>query len=66
MKLKKLIQDATRRAARDGNVVAPVNKAVVVNSGERGSVSSVSSRQRVVQRDGETEVHEERVEYSDG
>ena len=66
MNLKKLIRETARRAAREGNVTAPVNKAVVDNTGEGQSVSGVSSRQRIVQRDGETEVYEQRVEYSDG
>ncbi len=42
------------------------NKAVSVNVG-KGSRTSVSSKQRVVQRDGRTETVEERIERrSDG
>ncbi len=65
MNLNKLIRDTIRKAAKDGDVVAPVNEAVAVNTGERGSTTAVSTRQHVVHRDGETEVREERVEYSD-
>ena len=65
MKLNNLIKQTIRRAAREGDVVAPVNKAITVNTGEGGSTSAVSTRQHVVHRDGETTVHEERVEYSD-
>jgi hypothetical protein len=45
------------RLARDGvDVVAGVNAAVAANVGERGGSTSVSSRQQIVQRSGQTVV----------
>ncbi|MFN2491121.1 MAG: hypothetical protein ABR529_15600 [Actinomycetota bacterium] len=43
-----------------------VNKAVAINLGEGSSRTSVSSRRRIVQRDGNTTVVEERTERREG
>ena len=42
------------------------NVVVAANVGKKGTHTSVSSRQRVVQRDGKTTRFEERVERSEG
>ena len=42
------------------------NTAVATNVGRKGAHTSVSSRQRVVQRNGRTTRVEERIERSDG
>lgn len=59
MRLKKVIRRVLDEH-RDGvDVVGGVNAVVAVNDGEDGATTSrVSSRQRIVQRDGETVVHE--------
>ena len=54
--LKNKIKDQVDDAVSNANIAA------AVNIGRSGTCTSVSSRQRVVQRDGETLVEEERVE----
>ena len=44
------------------NAIATSNTAVATNIGKKGGHTTVSSRQRVVTRNGETKVVEERVE----
>lgn len=45
-----------------GDAVDATNSAVATNVGKKGTHTSVTSRQRVVQRNGETTVTEERTE----
>ena len=60
MNLRKVIQKTVRRSGAGTDVVGNVNAAVSANVNEPGrSVTSVSSRQRIVQRGGRTEVFEE-------
>ena len=55
MKVNKSIQRRIRGGGKGANVVGDVNAAVVANTGEGGSSSKTVSRQRIVQRNGETE-----------
>lgn len=55
---KRVIKDRVASALRD----APVNHASAINVGKRSSRTSVSTRQTVTQRDGQTEVTEVREE----
>lgn len=54
MKVEKSIQKRVRRSGKGKNVVGDVNAAVTANAGEGASGSRVVSRQRIVQRNGET------------
>jgi hypothetical protein len=54
MKVNKAIQKRIRHSGKGKNVVGDVNAAVTANSNESASGSRVVSRQRIVQRDGET------------
>lgn len=58
MKVNKTIQKRIRHSGKGKNVVGDVNAAVTANSGESASGSAtgsrVVSRQRIVQRNGET------------
>jgi hypothetical protein len=58
--LKRNIQE------RAEDAVEAANTAVATNVGKRGAHTSVSSRQRVVQRDGKTTRVEERVRREGG
>lgn len=59
MRFKKVIRRVLDEH-RDGvDIAGGVNAVVAVNDGEDGTTTRVSSRQRIVQRDGETVVHEE-------
>ena len=55
---KKAIKERLTQALREG----PVNHATAINVGESNSHTSVSTRQTVTQRNGETEVTEIREE----
>jgi len=56
MKVNKTLQKRIRRSEDGANVAGDVNAAVVGNVGESdSSVSKATSRQRIVQRNGETE-----------
>jgi hypothetical protein len=71
--IRKIINEAIDEE-RDGvRVTGGVNAVVAATVNESGasagrsrSVSRVSSRQRIVQRNGETVVHEHHVETDDG
>ena len=52
--------------AQIDDAVDASNTAVATNLGKKGAHTSVSSRQRVVQRNGKTTRVEERIERSDG
>lgn len=54
MKVNKTVQQRIRRSGKGKNVAGDVNAAVTANSGEGVSGSRVVSRQRIVQRNGET------------
>jgi hypothetical protein len=54
--LKKEIRD------RVDDAVSASNTAIATNIGKGGTRTSVTSRQRVVQRDGKTTKYEERIE----
>jgi hypothetical protein len=57
MRLRKIIRKTIRRSGPGGTVAGGVNVVVAANVDEPGnSRTSVSSRQRVVQRGGRTEV----------
>ena len=58
MKLRKVINRRIRRSGDGVDVVGDVNAVISANVGERGSHSTVSSSQRIVQRSGRTEVTE--------
>lgn len=56
--LKKALKDGVKQALRDGHV----NRATAINVGEGDSRTSVSTRQTVTRKDGESEVIEVREE----
>ncbi len=58
MRLSEVIRRRLRASARSVDVQGDVNAVVAANVNEPGSVTSTSSRQRVVQRDGRTVVSE--------
>ena len=58
MNIRKLIEKRIRHSSGGVDVVGDVNAVIAANVDERGSTSQVSSRQRVVQRSGETVVSE--------
>jgi hypothetical protein len=60
MRFTKVIQQKLS-AHRDGDAVDAVNAVVAVNVGGSSSKTFVSSRQVIVQRDGDTEVFESEV-----
>ena len=64
MNLRKIVQRRIRKEADGVGVAADVNAAVAANVNEPGpSHTHVSTRQRIVQRSGKTQVDEtERVE----
>ncbi len=60
MKFKKIISKPFRHEGEDASVAGGVNAVVSANVNEPGkSHTRVSSRQRIVQRNGRTEVFEE-------
>lgn len=62
MKLRRVIN----KRLRSNNVAGGVHAVVSVNANEPGgSVSKVSSRQRIVQRNGETVIFEQQHEAQD-
>ena len=61
MKFKKVINERIDEKKDGVNVAGGVNAVISANVGESGSKTSVSSRQRIVQRDGKTEVFEHEV-----
>ena len=61
MQIRKIIQRQFRGAGAGKGTVGSVNAAIAANVNEPGhSHTSVSSKQRIVQRGGRTVVHEER------
>ncbi len=58
MNVRKIIQRRLRHRGGGVDVVGDVNAVVAANVNEPGGNSSVSSRQRIVQRDGRTVVSE--------
>jgi hypothetical protein len=60
MRFQEVIAKAIRRSGRHGSVAGSVNAVVSANVGEPGRTrTTVSSRQRVVQRNGRTVVTSE-------
>ena len=60
---KKRVGDAIRRVVKEaGKAGGGKNVVVAKNVGGSNSTHSVSARQRVVQKNGTTEIHEEREE----
>lgn len=68
MKIRKVIRRTLKDEGNDGvNVAGSINAVVSANVNEPGSQSThVSSHQRIVQRNGRTEVWEERHSFEDG
>lgn len=67
MKDKSWAEDLKKKVkAHIDDAVDASNTAVATNTGKKGTHSSVTSRQRVVQRNGKTTRVEERVERSGG
>jgi hypothetical protein len=64
--LRKVIERSLRRRGAGEGVAGTVNTAVAANVGERGTSTLVSSKQRIVQRDGRTEVTTEEQEVKGG
>jgi hypothetical protein len=66
----KRLGDAIRKvvdeAVRQGDKAGGKNVVVAKNVGGSGKVHAVSSRQRVIHRNGRTEVEEEHVERREG
>jgi hypothetical protein len=65
MNLRKVIERSLRRGT-DGDAVRNVNAAVAANIGEPSRSTHVSSKQRIVQRDGRTEITTEEQEVKGG
>jgi hypothetical protein len=61
MKFKRVINKQINEKKDGVNVAGGINAVVSGNVGESGSKTSVSSRQRIVQRDGKTEVIQQEV-----
>ena len=60
MKFRKIISKPFQQDGKDGSVAGGINAVVSANVNEPGkSHTRVSSRQRIVQRNGRTEVFEE-------
>ena len=66
MKLSEVIRRRIRHSQDGVNVVADVNAVVAGTVNEPGQTTSVSSRQRIVQRDGRTETTTEKEVRNDG
>ena len=66
MKLSEIINRRIRHSQDGVNVVADVNAVVAGTVNEPGRTTSVSSRQRIVQRDGRTETTTEKEVRNDG
>jgi hypothetical protein len=65
MKFREVIRKSFSRSGRT-NVAGGVHGVVSANVNETGSKTWVRSRQRVVQRSGNTDIREERSERRDG
>ena len=66
MKIQKHVTRKVQHSEDGVNVAGTVNAAVAANVNEPGSShTKVSSRQRIVQRNGETEVFEESHSFGD-
>ena len=59
MNIRKIIDRRIRHSGDGVDVVGDVNAVISANVNERGGSSHVSSRQRIVQRAGETVVSEQ-------
>jgi hypothetical protein len=66
MNVRKLIQRRIRHSGGGVDVVADVNAAIAANVNEPGGSSSVTSRQRVVQRSGSTVVSDGETSWQPG
>ena len=67
MKDKSWAEDLKNKIkGRVDDAVDASNTAVATNTGKKGAHTSVTSRQRVVQRNGKTTRVEERIERNDG
>ncbi len=66
MKLSEVIRRRIRHSQDGVNVVADVNAVVAGTVNEPGQTTSVSSRQRIVQRNGRTETTTEKEVRNDG
>ena len=66
MRFKKLISEPIDKEADGVHVTGGINAVVSANVNEPGSsVTSVSSKQRIVQRNGKTEVFEQTIDTDD-
>ena len=65
MNFRKIISRRIRHDADGVNVAADVNAVVAANVNESGTSSHVSSKQRIVQRKGETSVSETHAETTE-
>ena len=59
MEIRKLIKKRIRHTSGGANVVGDITGAIAANVNNEGGSTHVSSRQTVVQRDGQSEVHSE-------
>ncbi len=59
MKIQKVIKKRIRHEGGGANVVGEITGAIAANVGKDGGSTHVSSHQKVVQRDGTTEVRSE-------
>ena len=59
MKISKVITKRIRHEGGGANVAGDITAAIAANVGKNGGATHVSSRQKVVQRDGTTEVQSE-------
>ncbi len=66
MKIRKVVSRTFDSEDKDVNVVGAVNATVSADVNEPDSHTRVSSRQRIVQRNGRTEVFEEEHRFDDG
>ncbi len=66
MKLSEVIRRRIRHSQDGVNVVADVNAVVAGTVNEPGQTTSVSSRQKIVQRDGRTKTTTEKEVRNDG
>ena len=66
MKIRKVVSQTFGHDDKDVNVAGSVNAVVSADVNEADSHTRVSSRQRIVQRNGRTEVFEEEHQFDDG
>lgn len=66
MKIRKVVSRAFGHEDKDSTVAVAINAAVSADVNEAGGRSRVSSRQRIVQRNGRTEVFEEEYRFDEG